>query len=134
MRISRRDALRGGTAALAVAGLSMPAQARAVDPVLKLERQWHNFRDYIDTCPDDDETRDPLFARLTEIEDRLYVTPAQTLEGVRAKLRLWSYYYSPFLNPWRPWWRDDPKEIPPDKMGFAMAIRDLERMAGEARP
>ncbi len=147
MQITRRDALLGATAAAVVTGATTaPLAIKAAgvkaalagelndEPLLALRRRWLAWRDHIHNYPDDsDEARDPLFAQLEEIEERIYATPAQTPQGVTVKLELWQYYYSPWTRPWTPWWEGDVDSMPLDEKGMAMVMRDLERLAGEAR-
>ena len=133
MSISRRDALRGATAAAVTAGVPIAAMAEAETDheLIALERQWLAWRDYCHSYPDDsDEARNPLFARLEEIEERIYATPARTARGVTTKLRLWAYFYAPLNHIWTRWWEGDVEQMELDEKGLAMVMRDLDRLAG----
>ena len=134
MQISRRDALLGATAAAAVAGV--PGAVQAVEPLLAMEREWNAHRYSYNNCLDDsDEAREPHFRRLEEMEWNIYQTPAQTPQGVAIKLRLWSRYYASFHDRCYDgdWWKGDLERMTYAEFGFANVMRDLERLAGEAR-
>ncbi len=144
MNITRRDALLGATAAAAVTGLTMAPlaikaagvkAALAGDPVLALERKWLAQKDFIRNYPDDsDEALAPLYERADEIERQLFLMPAESIQGVLTKLRVWHYYYSPC--PWegqpydRVWWRVHLDNLPLASVGSVAVMRDLERLAG----
>ena len=129
MRISRRAALAGATAAVAVAAIPA-AQAATDETLLRMEQEWLAFRDYANNYPDEsDEARGPLYARLQEMEDRIFATPAQTPGGIAVKLRLWSHYYVPFTDR-KFWWRGDVDQMNGHEFGLGMTMRDLERLAG----
>ena len=123
--------IQGATAAAVVAGVPVAATAEADHELIALERQWLAWRDYCHSYPDDsDEARNPLFARLEEIEERIYATPARTARGVTIKLRLWAYFYAPLNYPWTRWWEGDVERVGLDEKGLAMVMRDLDRLAG----
>ncbi len=138
MQISRRDALLGATAAVAVAGVPTAVAAQAAlagDPVLTLEREWLAQLDVIHNYPDEsDEALDPLHERAYEIERQLFLMPAESLQGVMTKLRVWHYYYSTCsweAQPYdRVWWRVRLDNLPIADLGGAAVMRDLERLAG----
>ncbi len=131
MSISRRSALLGATAAAAVAGVPIAAIAETDNELIALERQWLAWRDYCHSHPDkSDEACNPLFARLQEIEERIYATPARTARGVTIKLRLWAYFYAPLNHIWTRWWEGDIERMGLDEKGLAMVMRDLDRLAG----
>lgn len=153
MKISRRDALLGASAAAVVtAAIAAPLALKAAgvkaalggDPVtdlndqglLGLERQW---LDHQKTCEDwpheQGEVYESLYARLSEMEECIYCNPAQTLAGVMVKLRMWSWHCSDISQPHpygEPWWRGDLAAMYKDEMGFAQIMRDLERLARSA--
>ena len=95
--LSRRDALRGGTAVATCAAVSTAAGAidavvaKESEPLLEMERQWIARRDHYRTCPDEsDEARDPLLDCLIEMEVEIHRTPATTPAGIAVKLRMWA--------------------------------------------
>ena len=147
MSISRRDALLGATAAAAVTGLTAaPLAIKAAgvkaalggDPVLALEREWLARLDFVHNYPDDsDEALDPLYERVHHVERQLFLMPAESVQGVLTKLRVWHYYYSPGScadQPYdRVWWRGSLDNLPLADLGSVAVMRDLERLAGEAR-
>ena len=146
MQISRRGALLGASAAavtgLTVAPLAIKAAgvkaALAGDPVLALEREWLAQLDFIHNYPDDsDEALDPLYERANEIERQLFLMPAESFWGVLTKLRVWHYYYYNSSLTGRPyghmWWRGGFDNLPIADLGSVAVMRDLERLAGEAR-
>ncbi|MCH8113808.1 MAG: hypothetical protein IH905_17955 [Proteobacteria bacterium] len=148
MSITRRDALLGATAAAAVTGLTTaPLAMKAAgvkaalagptdEPLIAMEREWNAHRHSCDNCLDDsDEAREPHFRRLEEMEWNIYQTPARTLQGVATKLRLWSRYYAEFYDRSYEgaWWQGDLEGMTYAEFGFANVMRDLERLAGEAR-
>ena len=136
MRISRRDALTGAGAVMAMTGVPTAVAAQVVEPLLAMEREWHAQRDFIHNYPDDsDEAREPHFRRLEEMEWGIYQTPAQTPQGVAIKLRLWSRYYACFYDScYRgAWWKGDLNRMSYAEFGFANVMRDLERLTREAR-
>ncbi len=95
MRISRRDALTGATAAVAVAAVPtiVVATTKPEDPVLVLKREWDaRWDEYVSETDDSDEVLDPLHDRLGEITYQILQTPATTIEGVAVKLVLWARY------------------------------------------
>ena len=142
MQISRRNALMGASAAVAVA--SVPMAVQAVEPILGMEREWLAFREYVHSYHDrSDEALDPLNDRLNVMEAEIYETPAATPAGVAVKLRLWAYNCGPFHDRCYEdqWWRGDlpsidlEQEYPftaLEEMGLASVMQDLERLAGEA--
>ena len=134
MTISRRDALMGATAAAAVAGV--PGAVQAVEPLVAMERAWsaHLYSRNIDG-DNSDEALEPHFRRLEEMEWNIYQAPARTFQGVATKLRLWSRYYACFHDSSYDddWWKGDLEDMDYAEFGFANVMRDLERLAGEAR-
>ena len=147
MNITRRDALMGVTAAAAVTGLTVAPlaikaagvkAALAGDPVLALEREWRAQLDFIHNYPDDsDAVLNPLYERATENERQLFLMPAESLQGVLTKLRVWHYYYSPCACADKPydrvWWRGCLDNLPIADLGSVAVMQDLERLAGESR-
>ncbi len=134
MSISRRNALLGATAAVAVVGV--PITVQAAEPLLAMEREWNGHRHAFNNSADDsDAAREPHFRRLEEMEWNIYQTPAQTLQGVATKLRLWSRYYACFHDCCYEgdWWTGGLEGMDYAEFGFANVMRDLERLAGEAR-
>ncbi len=141
MTISRRGALLGAPAAVAVCG--MPAGAHtvdpmvaAVDPIFVLEQEWLAQRELLRASPDrSDRALNPHFRRLEEIEWRMYRTPARSLLGVVVKLRIWHRFYAEFsgVDADAMWWRGDLARLSFGELGFACVMRDLEHLAGEAR-
>ena len=149
MQITRRNALLGATAAAVVTGLTVaPLAMKAAgvkaalagptdEPLIAMEREWNAQRYSYDDCLDDsDEGREPHFRRLEEMEWNIYQTPARTPQGVATKLRLWSRYYASFDERCYEgaWWQGDLEGMTYAEFGFANVMRDLERLAGEARP
>ncbi len=150
MQITRRDALMGASAAAIVTGLTTaPLVIKAAgvktalanpggvndEPLLTMEQEWHDQRDFYNNYPDEsDEAREPLYRRLEEIEWSIYQTPAQTPQGVAIKLRLWSRYYASFHDRCYngDWWTGDLEGMDYAEFGFANVMRDLERLAGRA--
>ncbi len=144
MRITRRNALMGATAAAVVTGaITAPIAIKAAgvraalggEPLVAMEQEWHTFLNYIHNYPDEsDAALDPLYARLTEIEEQIYATPARTPQGVAVKLRLWGSYYADFSGDhrWKElWWRGDLAGMDIAQTGFGYVMRDLERLSGE---
>ena len=135
MSISRRGALLGASAAVAVAGV--PTAAHAAEPLLALEQEWLALQNlYIDFPDTSDKALDPLAERLLVMEGAIYETPATTLAGIAAKLRVWGYYHGSWSGnlPYEDsWWRGDPALTYREEIGFAGVMCDLERLAGEAR-
>ena len=97
--LTRRAALKGGTAVAVSAAVGTAASAVAIpvsanpdanledlhagwhadEPLLEMEREWIAWRDHCRAYPDDsDEARDPLFDRLIEMEVQMHRTPATT--------------------------------------------------------
>ena len=144
MSISRRTALATGAAAIVTGAAVAPLAFKAAgvkaalggDPVLALEREWRARLDYVHNYPDDsDAALDPLYERVNEIERQLFLTPAESVQGVLTKLRVWHYYYSPGScadQPYdRVWWRGNLDNLPIADLGSVAVMRDLERLAGE---
>jgi len=142
---TRRETLRGGTAAVAaiaaagaVAGAAVPAVANwqtpsvlpaaADEPLLALERQWLRQRHYAnyEQPGETDEEREPAFEALDEIGDQIYETPAQSYAGVAVKLRMYARIEG-FVDE-RTWWAHPSVG---DDLALS-ALRDLERLAGGA--
>ena len=145
MSISRRNVLATGAAAITTAAVTAPLALKAalgdeiptVDPVLAVEQEWRAFHEYIRNHPDEsDAARAPLYDRLTDMEIKIYETPATTPAGIAVKLRLWGGYYGPFYGRSfeEPWWRGDRATMGIADTGFACVMCDLERLTGEARP
>ena len=144
MNITRRDALMGATAAAVVTGATaIPLAIKAAgvkaalggEPLLAMEREWNAHRhSYNNSVDDSDVALEPHFRRLEEMEWNIYQTPAQTLQGVATKLRLWSRYYACFHDCGYEgdWWTGDLEGMEYAEFGFANVMRDLERLAGRA--
>ena len=82
MQITRRDALTGATAAVAVATVPtiVVATTKPEDPVLVLKREWDaRWDEYVSETDDSDEVLDPLHDRLGEITYQILQTPATTI-------------------------------------------------------
>ncbi len=140
MSISRRDALATGAAAavtgLTTAPLAMKA-ALAGEPLLAMEQEWLAQRDFYNSdLPDEsDEALDPLFDKLLDFQYRILLTEAKSPAGVAVKLRMhcrnncWSE--EDFAAP-RP--EDAARGVGNlEVLPLKAALRDLERLAGEAR-
>ncbi len=141
MNITRRTALATTAAAITTAAIAAPIAIKAAgvqaalagDPLLALEQEWRAFRDYIHNYPDEsDAALDPLYNRLTNMEVRIYETPATTPAGIAVKLRLWGGYYGPFDHRSfeEPWWRGNLANMGVADTGFACVMCDLERLSG----
>ena len=140
MNLTRRAALRGGTASLvAIAADGATAAGAAdrdavADPLPDLVQEWFSHRDYIDgdlteiallmPPSESNQTIDAACERLRLMNDAITQTPARTAAGAAAKMRL----FVEQANMWeRPdWWGDDPK----DDLALSV-LRDLEHLAGE---
>ena len=140
MRISRRTALTGATAA--VAATIVPTAAVATtepeDPVLVLKREWEARYNLIPSDPDaSDEYLEPFYRRVDEIEDRILQTPATTSAGVVVKLVLWARQHCESGCTTGLSWNHESIEgraLDLDRLPVISALNDLERLAGEARP
>ncbi len=92
--LTRRAALRGGTATVAViAGAGAVTARGAVDePLLDLERQWLRQRHYAchEQPGETDDERYPAFEALDGIEDQIEETPACSHAEVAVKLRMYA--------------------------------------------
>ncbi len=143
MQITRRSALATGAAAITTAAIATPLAMKASgvkaalagDPLVAMEQDWLAFRDFCDDWPDEEgEVYEALYDRLYEMQDALYSSPAKTLTGVAAKLRMWAWNCTGISDPHpygKPWWRGDLAAMYPDERGFAHIMLDLERLAGE---
>ncbi len=86
--ISRRGALLGATAAVAVAGVPTAVAAKAEDAELTaLGRQWIVAYAAWLQCHDDDENT-ILLKRANAIEDRMVEMPVHSPDGALVKLRV----------------------------------------------
>ncbi len=93
MSISRRDALLGASAAVAVAGVPTAVAAQACDTELvALGQQWREL--YIEwlRCPVEEENT-VLLKRVHAIEDRMEEIPARSPNGALVKLRVAAEHY-----------------------------------------
>ncbi len=122
----------GWKAANVRAALARPT----VEPLLDLEQQWFAYRDYLNGGHPgkSDEEMDPMFARLNKMEERIFLTPAQTIQGATIKLRVWADVFSEFYDSCyvSEWWRGDLTSMHASYKGFAGVMCDLERLAGES--
>ena len=158
--ISRRDALRGATAAAITTGaitapLAMqaagvqaalagdPAIILPVDPVLLLKRQWDaRWAPYASETNEDEDVIDALHDRLSETAFQIFQTPAATIEGVTFKLVLWArqHVFQRYAvdGDWAESdnWSRLPvtayRSLDLDHLPVVSALHDLERMAGRA--
>ncbi|MCZ6742974.1 MAG: hypothetical protein O7D27_12535 [Alphaproteobacteria bacterium] len=91
MSISRRDALMGATAAVAVAGVPTAVAAQAEDAeLIALGRQWIvAYGEWIGT-EDVDST---LLKRVRSIDNRIADIPARSHHGALVKLRVAAEFY-----------------------------------------
>ncbi len=146
MSISRRTALATGAAAVITGAATIPLAmkadavkaALAGDPVLALEREWLAQLDFVHNYPDDsDAALAPLYERVDETERQLFLMPAESLRGVLTKLRVWHYYGYDCSLTGRPyghvWWRAGFDNLRIADLGSVAVMRDLERLAGDAR-
>ena len=126
MQISRRGALLGVGAAAVVAGVPGAVQADPVEPLLAMEREWLAQRDYIHRFPHESDAEiEPLYERQDALEKKIMETPAHSFAGIAVKLRL-AGYYTWSLN-------GSAEGLDLDRRITRCALRDLERLAGEAR-
>ncbi len=158
MSISRRDALLGASAAVAVAGVPTAVAAKAGlagDPAIALARQlrvasqaWFDAIDVFDeathrvgrscfigqkACREIGietlwQEREHWKAQFWDLRECLLETPAATPRGVLAKLR--GFFHDGEIAQIRA--GDDPDDDLPKEFA-ASVYRDLERLAGEAR-
>ena len=136
MTISRRGALIGAGAAAVVASVPGAVQASQADPVAVLVRKSRAYEEWLHTISGtmSDEEFDVLVEVGSQMEIRIWNTPATSFEGIAGKVRLaWNYsdiYYDVI--------RDGPHEefdkiCPLDSVRFIWsALQDLERLAGKA--
>ena len=136
MQISRRGALIGAGAAAVVASVPGTVQASQTDPVAVLVRKSRAYEEWLNTIAGtvSDEEFDALVEVGSQMEIRIWNTPATSFEGIAGKVRLaWNYsdiYYDVI--------RDGPPEefdkiCPLDSVRFIWsALQDLERLAGKA--
>ncbi len=142
MSISRRGALLGASAAVAVAGVPMAVAAKAAlagdpDPVAALVNKALAYRDWLNSTPDDmpEEDFNSHCEALWEMYDQIRDTPAPSIKGILGKVRIaWIQEHNSI---------DDELAGPPDDFGVVgslepkrfvwSALQDLERLAGEAR-
>ncbi len=91
MTITRRGAMLGATAAVAVAGVPIAVAAKAEDAELTaLGRQWIDaYGEWIGT-EDEDST---LLKRCRSIEDKMAEIPARSGNGALVKLRVAAEHY-----------------------------------------
>ena len=141
MSISRRDALVGASAAVAVAGVPT-AVAAAIspstieDPVLALKREWDaRWKRYESETDESDEVNDPLYDALDEVAYEIFQTPATTPAGIAVKLILWARIHVGNDASGLGWSREPVHNYPMelDNLPVVSALHDLERLAGEAR-
>ena len=144
MQITRRNALVGASAAavtgLTVAPLAMKAAhvkaALAGEPLLAMEQEWLESRDYYETYLDQsDETDDRLFDKLLDLQYRILLTEAKSPAGVAVKLRMHCRNNC--------WHEEDFANLRPEDAARGMgnlevlplkaALHDLERLAGRVR-
>ena len=86
--VTRRTALKGASAAIAVVGMPTPAQAEDAE-LIALGRQWIDaYGGWIGT-EDEDST---LMKRCHVIEDRIADIPARSHHGALVKLRVAAEY------------------------------------------
>ncbi len=141
MQISRRNALMGATAAAVITGAAtIPLAFKAAlagEPLLAMEQEWLESRDYYETYPDQsEEVDDRLFDKLLDLQYRILLTEAKSPAGVAVKLRMHCRN-----NCWAE--EDFAAPKPEDALRgvgnlevlpLKAALHDLERLAGEARP
>ena len=128
MQISRRGALLGATAAVAVAGVPGSVQA---DPVIGLVDELNHARRVWFAAADAGDQKGVRHwrRRYWNLVDLACETPAVAVRGVLAKLR--GFYNEDEITVMR---RGGAPGDDLDKYWAASIYRDLERLAGEARP
>ena len=137
MTITRRGALIGASAAVVVAGVPGTVQASQTDPVAVLVRKSRAYEEWLNTIAGtvSDEEFDALVEVGSQMEIRIWNTPATSFEGIAGKVRLaWEYSdieYDVIRD-------GPPKEFdeicPLHAVRFIWsALQDLERLAGRAR-
>ncbi len=86
--ITRRNALVGASAAVAVVGVPTLA-AEASEPLVALERQMLARGAFLDNHSARDEAQsEAVFKEWSALQDQIAETPATTVEGLAVKLRL----------------------------------------------
>ena len=92
--ITRRTALKGGAATVAIAAVPTMAVADDDAELLRLEADWWQARAAHHAA---DELGDPAgyeatWERWRDVEKRMRETPANTPVGIAAKLRIWKFW------------------------------------------
>ncbi len=125
MQISRRDALVGASAAVAVAGVPVAVEAKAAiaEPLLALEQRWLALGTALDNGHIADKGRwEASYQQWSAIQERIAQTPATTVHGLAVKLRLIAY--------------ENGEHGMDSSFGLTLirsAVESAERLAGDAR-
>ena len=139
MSISRRDALVGASAAVAVAGVPMAALGKTeVDAeLIELGRQWQEAYDNWDAAQREGESveetkameshADDLCEIAWDLQDKIAKVPAFSIEGILIKLRIVGTDRQLMDRNLSGEWTDTYAQL------TWQAWDDLERLAGEAR-
>ena len=152
--LSRRAALKGGTAVAVSAAVGTAASAVAIpvsanpdanledlhagwhadEPLLEMEKEWFAWRDHCCNYPDrSDAARDPLFEQLNAMEVEMHRTPATTPAGIAVKLRMWARLHGHHFE--GDWWERSVEDFgyDLDVVPIIAALHDAERLAGRAQ-
>ena len=147
MSISRRTAIATGAAAITTGAITAPLALKAAgvkaalagepDPVAALANKAFAYRAWLNSIPGDmpEEEFNSHCEELWEIYDQIRDTPATSIEGIAGKVRV------ALIQTYHP--IDNEITGPPDDFELVgsleperfiwSALRDLERLAGEAR-
>ena len=142
--MTRRNALVSAGAAVVTGAVTAPLALKAAhtkaalagEPLLAMEQEWLESRDYYETYPDQsDEADDRLFDKLLDLQYRILLTEAKSPAGVAVKLRMhcrnncWAE--EDFATP-KP--EDAVRGVGNlEVLPLKAALHDLERLAQEAR-
>ena len=134
MIISRRTALTGATAAVAMAGGAVAIHGKSQDPTVEIGRRLTAARNRVNDCPADVTEHDfeMLVASYDALQEQLLSTPAESLAGVLAKVKYFADELVVFRNQ-APIYERPYDDLEWEHKQIVSAYRDIERLAGEAR-
>jgi hypothetical protein len=129
-QLSRRNALLGSVAIAATAAsgsVTAAGAAQPIEPLIELDRLWQARLQVANAIPDDMSWEDwqPHFDAVADLEVEIRETSAKSFAGLAVKLRLYAHHAGLFdrSESWGFDWQDELMKA---------AIRDVERLAGEA--
>ncbi len=133
MSITRRNALTGATAAVAVAGVPMAALGKQTDPVAVLVRKSEAYEEWLETMAGTvpEEEFNALCEVGSNMQREICDTPATSIEAIRGKAQIAWENSVVTIDELRNGPPEDSAPLDPIRFIWS-ALKDLERLAKTA--